>query len=70
MVGTDTNPHTLVYRYLYWDEETRVHKTSSTYATLPAIHTGLGIPIYGSARYVSVKELQAGIHTPRLPSLR
>jgi hypothetical protein len=54
----------LVYLYVYWDEATRSHKTSTVYATLPTIRNGLGLPMYEGAIYVDVEELQGGIYVP------
>ena len=54
----------LVYRYTFWDEATHEHRTSTVYATLPAIHNGLGLPIYDSVMYVDPEDLQGGIYLP------
>jgi hypothetical protein len=58
----------LVYRYVYWDEATRSHKTSTLYATLPAIRNGLGSPVYEGAIYVDSDHLDGGIYVPPSPT--
>src|SRR5688572_18637197 len=58
----------LVYRYVYWDEATQSHKTSSIYATLPAIRNGLGSPVHEGAMYVDSDDLQGGIYVPPSPT--
>ena len=54
----------LVYRYRYWDEATRCHVYSSHYATVETIRSGLGIPVYTSARLVPRLLIVRGIYTP------
>ena len=53
-----------MYRYTFWDETTHDHQTSTVYATLPAIHNGLGLPLYESVMYVDPEDLQGGIYLP------
>jgi len=54
----------LVYRYKSWDQATRRHIHSSHFATIETIRSGLGLPIYPSARLVSRALIIRGIYTP------
>lgn len=61
------NAKVLVYRYLFWDEETRSRKTSSVYATAELIRNGLGTPVHTSALEVDRSDLRdGGIDAPRV----
>lgn len=65
MARADKPAQVLVYLFQYWDEATQSHKTSTVYAALPVIHSGLGLPLYDSAKYVDVCDLEGGIFAPR-----
>jgi hypothetical protein len=65
MVPADKPAQALVYLFQQWDEATQSHKTSTVYATLPVIHSGLGLPMYDSAKYVDAADLEGGIYDPR-----
>lgn len=54
-----------VYRYTYWDEEAKAHKTSTRYATLETIRSGLGQPIPESVIKIRRDVLSdSGLYTP------
>ena len=59
----------LVYRYMYWDESTRIRETSQMYATVEVIRDGLGTPIHSSAIEVSRSELRDGMYVPTQDAL-
>ena len=65
MASADKPAQALVYLFQYWDETTQSHKTSTVYASLPVIHSGLGLPLYDSAKYVDAADLEGGIYAPR-----
>ena len=60
-----TRPQALVYLYTFWDEQTKAMKTSTVYATIPAIHNGLGIPLYEQVLTVDAFDLEGGIYDPK-----
>ena len=54
-----------MYLYEFWDPELRSKRTSTLYATLELIGSGLGQAIGGSALKVDVKDLRdGGIYVP------
>ena len=65
MASADKPAQALVYLFQYWDETTQSHKTSTVYASLPMIHSGLGLPLYDSAKSVDASDLEGGIYAPR-----
>src|SRR5437762_2753523 len=63
-MDNETNNHTWVYRYVYWDTDGRVEKTSHIYATLDAIRLGLGRAVNESAIRVNNEDVAGGIYIP------
>ncbi len=51
-----------VYQYTYWDEASNERKTSTRYATMDVIRSGLGVPVFTSEKRVPVNELVNGFH--------
>ena len=49
-----------VYRYKYWDEESKTHKTSALYATADMIRSGLGQALNETAIKVAREGLREG----------
>ena len=58
----------LVYRYRYWDEDSKGFKNSRVFATMIAIKQGLGLPIFESAIWVPRVEVDGGIYSPSSPT--
>ena len=55
----------IVYRYKYWDAESKSHKTSSLYATAGMIRNGLGHSMVETAMNVDASDLRdSGIYIP------
>jgi hypothetical protein len=54
----------LVYRYSYWDEQTRSFRSSDSFATLDVIMLGLGKPIPESGIKVSAEDVGGGVYIP------
>jgi hypothetical protein len=52
----------LVYRYQYWDAASGVHRDSQVFATIMTIRSGLGMPLYETAKWVAVAHVQNGIY--------
>ena len=53
-----------VYRYSYWDEDTRTLRESSVYATLDMIRCGLGQPLFKTVIVVPAHRLKDHIYVP------
>ena len=52
--------YVLVYRYVYWDESSQSHQTSSRFATADVIRCGLGEIIPASAKKIPMTKLIDG----------
>lgn len=59
-----------VYRFTYWDENAGAHVTSSRYATLETIRSGLGNAVPESALKVRRSDLTDGLYLPSDTSRR
>jgi hypothetical protein len=49
-----------VYRYVYWDESSQSHQTSSRFATADVIRCGLGTIINSSGKRIPTSDLVDG----------
>jgi len=58
---------TWVYRYSYWDDASNSEKISERYATMDSIRSGLGIPVFSTAKKVPLADVPDGIYRPQTP---
>ena len=64
MMDEESMKQAWVYRYVYWDSDERIEKTSRIYATLEVIRLGLGSPVLDSAITVAGDDVAGGIYVP------
>jgi hypothetical protein len=49
-----------VYQYVYWDDASRSHKTSTRFATDEVIRCGLGVAVNHSGKRIPISKLIDG----------